>query len=64
MRSPGYPKPCKVCSHPERATVDNALRIGQAPRSIIRRYAGLSRRAVQRHRDGCLTRPGGEGGKL
>ena len=54
MRSPGYPKPCKVCSHPERATIDNALRIGQAPRSIIRRYAGLSRKAVTRHRDECL----------
>ena len=54
MRSPGYPKTCKVCSHRERATIDNALRIGQAPRSIIRRYAGLSRRAVTWHRDECL----------
>jgi len=57
-------KPCPACGHPEKATIDNALRIGQAPRSIIRRYAGLSRKAVTRHRDGCLTRPGGEGGKL
>ena len=58
------PKSCPACEHVERATIDNALRIGQAPRSIIRRYAELSRKAVTRHRDGCLTRPGGEGGKL
>ena len=37
------------------------LRIGQAPRSIIRRYAGLSRKAVTRHRDACLTGTGGGG---
>ncbi|MEJ7873584.1 MAG: hypothetical protein WKF67_15105 [Rubrobacteraceae bacterium] len=47
-------KACAACSHPERRTIDNALWGGQAPRSIIRRYAGLSRRAVTRHRDECL----------
>jgi hypothetical protein len=31
-------------------TIDNALGIGMGPRRIIRRYAGLSRKAVQRHR--------------
>ncbi len=47
-------KPCPVCSHLERATVDKALATGQAPRSIRRRYSGLSRKAIQRHRDVCL----------
>jgi hypothetical protein len=47
-------KPCPVCLHLERGVIDRALGIGQAPRSIVRRYAGLSRRAVQRHRDVCL----------
>lgn len=51
-------KPCKACTHPERATIDKALQVlGMSPRSIIRRYAGLSRKAVQRHRDECLTKP-------
>lgn len=54
-------KPCPACGHPEKAAIDNALRVGQAPRSIIRRYAGLSRRAVTRHRDGCLVGGGGRG---
>ena len=48
------PKPCPACEHPERRTIDRALGIGQSPRSIIRRYAGLSRRDVQKHRDVCL----------
>jgi hypothetical protein len=47
-------KPCPACTHPERRTIDGALAIGQAPRSIIRRYAGLNRKAVQKHRDECL----------
>ena len=47
-------KPCPVCTHLDRGVIDRALGIGQTPRSIVRRYAGLSRRAVQRHRDECL----------
>ncbi len=47
--------PCKACEHPERRTIDNALALGQSPRSIVRRYSGLARQAVQRHRDGCLA---------
>ena len=47
-------KPCPVCAHLERATIDRALGIGQAPRSIRRRYAGLSRKGIQRHREMCL----------
>ena len=42
---------CPACGHPERATVDKALAVGQAPRSIVRRYPGLTRKAVARHRD-------------
>jgi hypothetical protein len=33
--------------------IDKALGIGMSPRSIVRRYASLSRKAVQRHRDKC-----------
>ncbi len=47
-------KRCPACHHVERATIDRALAIGQAPRSIIQRYRGLSRRVVQKHRDECL----------
>jgi hypothetical protein len=39
-------KPCPVCMHLKRDVVDRGLAIGQSPRSIVRRYAGLSRRAV------------------
>ena len=35
----------------EPTTIDNALGIGMSPRSMVRRYAGLSRKAVQRQRD-------------
>jgi hypothetical protein len=44
-------KGCPACEHLERRVIDNALRIGQAPRSVVRRYAGLNRRALTRHRD-------------
>jgi hypothetical protein len=54
-------KACSVCNHPERAMINRALAIGQAPRSIIRRYAGLGRKAVQKHRDECLQPAGGGG---
>ena len=32
-------------------TINKALRIGMSPRSIVGRYAGLSRKALQKHRD-------------
>ena len=35
----------------EPTTIDNALGIGMSPRGIVRRYAGLSCKAVQKHRD-------------
>jgi hypothetical protein len=47
---------------PERRTIDNALRGGQAPRSVVRRYSGLNRKALTRHRDNCLEMPREEGG--
>jgi hypothetical protein len=36
-------------------TIDRALEAGQAPRSVVRRYAGLDRKALTRHRDGYLA---------
>ncbi len=38
-----------------RKTIDRALEAGQAPRSVVRRYAGPNRKALTRHRDGCLV---------
>ena len=53
-------KRCPVCTHIERTTIDGALGVGLAPRSLVRRYAGLSRKAVQRHKRGCLGLEGGD----
>jgi len=47
-------KVCRVCAHGERTTIDGSISIGQAPRSIARRYSDLSRRAIAAHRDECL----------
>jgi hypothetical protein len=47
-------KPCKACAHQEHNVVDRALAVGQAPRSVVRRYAGPNRKALTRPRDGCL----------
>ena len=52
-------KPCKACSHPDRGVMDRALALGQAPRSVVRRYSGISRREIQKHRDECLAATGG-----
>ena len=35
----------------EPTAIDKALGIGMSPQGIVRRYAGLSRKAVQRQRD-------------
>jgi hypothetical protein len=48
-------KPCKACAHQEHNVVDRALTVGQAPRTVVRRYAGLNRKALTRPRDGCLA---------
>ncbi len=52
-------KKCPVCAHIERSTINGALGAGLSPRSLVRRYAGLARKAVQKHRDGCLGLEGG-----
>jgi hypothetical protein len=36
-------------------TIDRALEAGQEPRSVVRHYAGLDRKALTRHRDGYLA---------
>jgi hypothetical protein len=38
-----------------RKTIDRGLEAGQEPRSVVRRYAGLDRKALTRHRDGYLV---------
>jgi hypothetical protein len=35
----------------EPTTIDKAMGIDMSPRNIVQRYAGLSCKAVQRHRD-------------
>ena len=55
-------KPCRVCALPasEREMLDDALTTkGQSPRSAPRRYAGLTRHALSRHRDVCLKAESG-----
>ncbi len=54
MTTPPKPKVCKVCEHVDRAVIERGLAVAQSPRSIKRRYAGLSRKAIERHRDICL----------
>jgi hypothetical protein len=55
-------KACPVCSHVERDTIDKALTILRvSPRSIVRRYVGLSRKAVQGPRRGTCPGAGGGG---
>ena len=53
---------CKVCGHIERAVIERGLGVGQSPRSIRRRYHGLGRKDIERHRDRCLQLGPGEAG--
>lgn len=46
----GAPR-CKVCRHRERNVLDEGLRAGWAPRSLVRRYSDVNRKALARHRD-------------
>jgi hypothetical protein len=49
------PKPCKVCLDHEVRRINKALVvIGQSPRNLARRYSGITRRDLTRHRDVCL----------
>ncbi len=54
-------KECPVCSHLERSVVERALVLGQSPRSIVRRYVGITRLEIQRHKDECIRAKRGEG---
>jgi len=44
-------RPCTICRHPERATIDQRLVAGE-PATVISSDFGLSERAIQRH---CKT---------
>ena len=44
------PRPCSVCTHPERAAIDRALVGGEAPFALARRYSSLSEPALRRHK--------------
>jgi hypothetical protein len=44
------PRACSICSHPERAAIDEALVEGTALRDIPRRFPGLSKDAAARHK--------------
>jgi hypothetical protein len=44
------PRTCTVCTHPERAAIDQALIAGEAAQQIAARYCSLSRPAIQRHK--------------
>ncbi len=48
-------KACRVCRHPERGLIDALLEQGQvAPRSMVRRIGGTTRKSLVSHRDVCL----------
>ena len=48
-------KPCSVCSHLERRFIDALLLQGDiAPRSMVRRIGGTTRKSLTYHRDTCL----------
>jgi hypothetical protein len=51
----GNPVPPRTLSVGGRKTIDLVLQAGQAPRPVVRRYAGLNRKALTRPRDGCLA---------
>ena len=50
-------RPCRVCEHGELKKIDDGLRAGLSPRFMARRYSGLDRVKLARHRDECLKAP-------
>ncbi len=48
------PRPCTVCTHPDRAGIDQALVSGQSYRTIAKR-SGTSPSAVLRHKESHLS---------
>ena len=52
-------RPCRVCAHGERSTIDEGLRAGLSPRWMARRYsAELNRVQLARHKEWCLKDKG------
>ncbi len=48
-------KPCRICVHKERAFIDALLEQGDiAPRSMVKRIGGTTRKSLAYHRDTCL----------
>jgi hypothetical protein len=47
--SSAVPRTCTVCTHPERAAIDQALVAGEATRKIMARYGTFSHTSLQRH---------------
>src|SRR4051794_4478795 len=47
-------RPCAVCTHAERAAIDEAIIAGTPFRNVAARY-GMSPPAVLRHRNGHMT---------
>ncbi len=48
------PKSCPICSHPERELLGKLLAHGMAPRAMVKRIGGTTRRNLTHHRDTCL----------
>lgn len=44
------PRRCTICHHAEREAVDSAILTGESLRDIARRFAGVSKDAVARHK--------------
>ena len=49
-------RPCSICAHPERAAIDDALRIGSSLDKVVTTFGLPSRSALQRHRATHLGR--------
>jgi hypothetical protein len=47
---------CKVCAHPDRATIDAEIAGGAASNAVVAQTHGLSKDSVRRHRDSHLSR--------
>ncbi len=48
------PRSCTVCTHPDRAEIDEALVAGESSYALAARYSSLSRAAIQRHGENHL----------
>jgi hypothetical protein len=47
-RSPALPKPCSVCTHPARETIDSAI-VRRVPYRNLKKRFGVSEAALSRH---------------